>query len=157
MCDFIVRAKTTALQVWGKSTTFLSVTLKMQKNIGKNIGKNLSGRKIGVLLRAFSGVKQTPYRRKGTLAQVVEQWTENPCVLGSTPRGTTFFSVEIRVEGLEIYFQSIGSLDEWFSQRSAKPSTAVRIRWEPQQTDIRSQYCEYAYGDLKQIVNFMDA
>ena len=25
----------------------------------------------------------------GTLAQVVEQWTENPCVLGSTPRGTT--------------------------------------------------------------------
>ena len=26
---------------------------------------------------------------KGTLAQVVEQWTENPCVLGSTPRGTT--------------------------------------------------------------------
>ena len=28
-------------------------------------------------------------RKKGTLAQVVEQWTENPCVLGSTPRGTT--------------------------------------------------------------------
>ena len=27
--------------------------------------------------------------RYGTLAQVVEQWTENPCVLGSTPRGTT--------------------------------------------------------------------
>ncbi len=26
---------------------------------------------------------------QGTLAQVVEQWTENPCVLGSTPRGTT--------------------------------------------------------------------
>ncbi len=26
---------------------------------------------------------------EGTLAQVVEQWTENPCVLGSTPRGTT--------------------------------------------------------------------
>ena len=25
----------------------------------------------------------------GALAQVVEQWTENPCVLGSTPRGTT--------------------------------------------------------------------
>lgn len=28
-------------------------------------------------------------KEKGTLAQVVEQWTENPCVLGSTPRGTT--------------------------------------------------------------------
>ena len=27
--------------------------------------------------------------KNGTLAQVVEQWTENPCVLGSTPRGTT--------------------------------------------------------------------
>ena len=26
----------------------------------------------------------------GALAQVVEHWTENPCVLGSTPRGTTF-------------------------------------------------------------------
>ena len=24
-------------------------------------------------------------KRLGTLAQVVEQWTENPCVLGSTP------------------------------------------------------------------------
>ncbi len=30
---------------------------------------------------------------KGTLAQVVEQWTENPCVLGSTPRGTTLEEV----------------------------------------------------------------
>ena len=26
----------------------------------------------------------------------------------------------------------IGSLDEWLSQRSAKPCTAVRIRQEPQ-------------------------
>ena len=26
-----------------------------------------------------------------------------------------------------------GSLDEWLSQRSAKPSTAVRIRQEPQE------------------------
>ena len=30
-----------------------------------------------------------PAISNGTLAQVVEQWTENPCVLGSTPRGTT--------------------------------------------------------------------
>ena len=28
-----------------------------------------------------------------------------------------------------------GSLDEWLSQRSAKPCTAVRIRQEPQATD----------------------
>ena len=27
--------------------------------------------------------------------------------------------------------RKIGSLDEWFSQRSAKPFTAVRIRQEP--------------------------
>jgi hypothetical protein len=27
--------------------------------------------------------------RKGTLAQMVEQWTENPCVPGSIPGGTT--------------------------------------------------------------------
>ena len=26
---------------------------------------------------------------KGTLAQLVEQWTENPCVPGSNPGGTT--------------------------------------------------------------------
>lgn len=42
----------------------------------------------------FAGLMKKPYlctrnRLQGTLAQVVEQWTENPCVLGSTPRGTT--------------------------------------------------------------------
>ena len=26
---------------------------------------------------------------QGTLAQLVEQWTENPCVPGSNPGGTT--------------------------------------------------------------------
>ena len=26
---------------------------------------------------------------RGTLAQMVEQWTENPCVPGSIPGGTT--------------------------------------------------------------------
>jgi 5-methylthioribose kinase len=28
-------------------------------------------------------------RKQGTLAQMVEQWTENPCVPGSIPGGTT--------------------------------------------------------------------
>ncbi len=28
----------------------------------------------------------------GTLAQLVEQWTENPCVPGSIPGGTTFLN-----------------------------------------------------------------
>lgn len=29
------------------------------------------------------------YAQDGTLAQMVEQWTENPCVPGSIPGGTT--------------------------------------------------------------------
>ena len=29
-----------------------------------------------------------------------------------------------------------GSLDEWLSQRSAKPCTAVRIRQEPQRKEV---------------------
>ena len=28
-------------------------------------------------------------QKQGTLAQMVEQWTENPCVPGSIPGGTT--------------------------------------------------------------------
>ena len=28
-------------------------------------------------------------KSQGTLAQMVEQWTENPCVPGSIPGGTT--------------------------------------------------------------------
>ena len=35
-------------------------------------------------------------------------------------------------------FEIDGSLDEWLSQRSAKPCTAVRIRQEPQ-----CYYCVY--------------
>jgi hypothetical protein len=30
-----------------------------------------------------------PLKRHGALAQLVEQWTENPCVPGSIPGGTT--------------------------------------------------------------------
>ncbi len=31
-----------------------------------------------------------PLRQNGTIAQLVEQRTENPCVPGSIPGGTTF-------------------------------------------------------------------
>ena len=31
-----------------------------------------------------------PKKRKGTIAQLVEQRTENPCVPGSIPGGTTY-------------------------------------------------------------------
>ena len=30
-----------------------------------------------------------PKTKNGVVAQVVEQWTENPCVAGSTPANTT--------------------------------------------------------------------
>ena len=30
-----------------------------------------------------------PKQKNGVVAQVVEQWTENPCVAGSTPANTT--------------------------------------------------------------------
>ena len=33
----------------------------------------------------------------------------------------------------------IGALDEWLSQRSAKPSTAVRIRQAPQRKVLKPQ------------------
>ena len=50
----------------------------------------------------------------GAIAQLVEQRTENPCVPGSIPGGTTN-----------------GRLDEWLSLWSAKPATAVRVRYRP--------------------------
>ena len=52
---------------------------------------------------------------QGAIAQLVEQRTENPCVPGSIPGGTTHN----------------GRLDEWFSLWSAKPATAVRVRYRP--------------------------
>ena len=36
----------------------------------------------------------------GTLAQLVEQWTENPCVPGSSPGGTTKVKAPQLPEGL---------------------------------------------------------
>ena len=35
-------------------------------------------------------------RKGGAIAQLVEQWTENPCVLGSIPSGTTTFKRKSR-------------------------------------------------------------
>ena len=36
-----------------------------------------------------------PLQKQGTLAQLVEQWTENPCVPGSIPGGTTEKTSEV--------------------------------------------------------------
>jgi hypothetical protein len=55
--------------------------------------------------------------RKGTIAQLVEQRTENPCVAGSNPAGTTKASIvrsfyylnrEISSVGLEHYLDKVG-------------------------------------------------
>ena len=37
----------------------------------------------------------------GTLAQMVEQWTENPCVPGSIPGGTT--TTRIAIFGFSVF------------------------------------------------------
>ena len=39
----------------------------------------------------------------GTLAQLVEQWTENPCVPGSIPGGTTKRKAPQLTEGLFLF------------------------------------------------------
>ncbi len=70
----------------------------MQKNFGIS-------KKSSTFARFFARMtlRGTDFRIEkapGTLAQVVEQWTENPCVLGSTPRGTTTRSIR----PLLIYF-----------------------------------------------------
>ena len=38
----------------------------------------------------------------GTIAQVVEQWTENPCVIGSTPIGTT--AIKTHLDSDEFFY-----------------------------------------------------
>ncbi len=43
-------------------------------------------------------------------------------------------------------FENIGSLDEWLSQRSAKPCTAVRIRQEPQDAGSCRFFCFFFSG-----------
>ena len=40
-----------------------------------------------------------PKQKNGVVAQVVEQWTENPCVAGSTPANTTLKSLQDASEG----------------------------------------------------------
>ena len=75
------------------SSSLASAKVMLFFNIrAKKRGKICRIKKINVPLHSLFGTGASPQDRKarqGTLAQVVEQWTENPCVLGSTPRGTT--------------------------------------------------------------------
>jgi 5-methylthioribose kinase len=48
-------------------------------------------------LFAYSDLKYIfAVRKGGAIAQSVEQWTENPCVPGSIPGGTTSLNSKIR-------------------------------------------------------------
>jgi hypothetical protein len=42
------------------------------------------------------------FKKQGTLAQMVEQWTENPCVPGSIPGGTTMARMVKLVDTLDL-------------------------------------------------------
>ncbi len=47
----------------------------------------------------------------GTLAQMVEQWTENPCVPGSIPGGTT--TTRIAIFGFSVFSPFLPDLDQY--------------------------------------------
>ena len=56
---------------------------------------------------------------RGTLAQLVEQWTENPCVPGSIPGGTTKTLVNLMIiKGFLISYKN--SISKFFFARSAE-------------------------------------
>ena len=62
---------------------------------------------------------------KGAIAQLVEQRTENPCVLGSIPSGTTG-----KIEGMETFLQSfsISGAYRIFSLRNKISGNLKKIR-----------------------------
>ena len=66
--------------------------------------------------------------RNGSFENVLVPWMSG-LVSGLQNRPRRFESARNLLVTLPFYF---GSLDEWLSQRSAKPCTAVRIRQEPQ-------------------------
>jgi hypothetical protein len=45
-----------------------------------------------------------PEKTQGAIAQLVEQRTENPCVRGSTPRGTTILNLIIFIINVIRFF-----------------------------------------------------
>ena len=54
-----------------------------------------------------------PLQKQGTLAQLVEQWTENPCVPGSIPGGTTDKPITEKLMGFLFYI----IMCHWFPRR----------------------------------------
>ena len=55
--------------------------------------------------------------KEGTIAQLVEQWTENPCVPGSIPGGTTSFFFEYTNKG------TIAQLVEQWTENPCVPGS----------------------------------
>ena len=55
-----------------------------------HIGKMIPNRNFFIKLFGYSDLRYIfAVPKGGAIAQSVEQWTENPCVLGSIPSGTT--------------------------------------------------------------------
>ena len=48
-----------------------------------------SGVRVRCLYHRSRGFKSHPHNKNGVIAQKVEQWTENPCAVGSIPAHTT--------------------------------------------------------------------
>jgi hypothetical protein len=62
-----------------------------------HIGKMIPNRIFFVKLFAYSNLRFIfAVRKVGAIAQSVEQWTENPCVPGSIPGGTTSLNRKTR-------------------------------------------------------------
>jgi hypothetical protein len=62
-----------------------------------HIGKMIPNRIFLVKLFAYSKLRFIfAVRKGGAIAQSVEQWTENPCVPGSIPGGTTSLNRKTR-------------------------------------------------------------
>jgi hypothetical protein len=78
-------------------------------------------------LRNRNNVYICPPIKEGALAQLVEQRTENPCVTGSIPVGTTTFKA-LEIQGL--YF-----LTQVKVLTFACLNRILRLRFEP--SDIR--------------------
>ena len=80
-------------------TSFLCTVIFESAKIGENIGQSsvvscptaCRGLPTFLLLYCINSKKLylCPPKKAGTIAQLVEQRTENPCVAGSTPAGTT--------------------------------------------------------------------
>ena len=61
----------------------------------------------------------------GTIAQLVEQWTENPCVPGSNPGGTTKTSTIVEVFLFKRIIWKLKKRRNYFKKSKASPKLSI--------------------------------